>query len=104
MSMSRSVFIGDVEVITNDDVVSESELKYYVDEVQKKHSGKKITKMFLTVDGDYMNIDFRFVPHNFERIRRITGYLVGTVDRWNNGKRAEEHDRVKHGLGGMEML
>lgn len=35
----------------------------------------------------------------FERIRRITGYLVGTVDRFNNAKRAEEHDRVKHGLG-----
>lgn len=34
----------------------------------------------------------------FERIRRITGYLVGTVDRFNNGKRAEEHDRVKHTL------
>ena len=33
----------------------------------------------------------------FERIRRITGYLVGTVDRFNDGKRAEEHDRVKHG-------
>lgn len=34
----------------------------------------------------------------FERIRRITGYLVGTLDRFNNGKRAEERDRVKHGL------
>lgn len=34
----------------------------------------------------------------FERIRRITGYLVGTVDRFNNAKRAEEHDRVKHTL------
>ena len=32
----------------------------------------------------------------FERIRRITGYLVGTVDRFNDGKKAEEHDRVKH--------
>lgn len=32
----------------------------------------------------------------FERIRRITGYLVGTIDRWNNAKRAEERDRVKH--------
>ena len=31
----------------------------------------------------------------FERIRRITGYLVGTMDRWNNAKRAEERDRVK---------
>lgn len=34
----------------------------------------------------------------FERIRRITGYLVGTTDRFNNAKRAEEKDRVKHGI------
>ena len=33
----------------------------------------------------------------FERIRRITGYLVGTMDRWNDAKQAEERDRVKHG-------
>jgi len=39
----------------------------------------------------------------FERIRRITGYLVGTMDHWNNAKRAEEHDRVKHGMGEGEM-
>ena len=36
----------------------------------------------------------------FDRIRRITGYLVGTTDRWNDAKRAEEHDRVKHSLYG----
>ena len=35
----------------------------------------------------------------FERIRRITGYLVGTMDKWNDAKRAEERDRVKHGMG-----
>ncbi len=34
----------------------------------------------------------------FERIRRITGYLVGTVDRFNNAKKAEVNDRVKHTL------
>lgn len=34
----------------------------------------------------------------FERIRRITGYLVGAMDKWNNAKRAEEHDRVKHDM------
>lgn len=32
----------------------------------------------------------------FERIRRVTGYLAGDVSRFNNGKRAEERDRVKH--------
>ena len=34
----------------------------------------------------------------FERIRRITGYLVGTLDRFNDAKRAEVNDRVKHGI------
>ena len=34
----------------------------------------------------------------FERIRRITGYLVGTLDRFNNAKRAEERDRGKHSV------
>ena len=35
---------------------------------------------------------------NFERLRRITGYLVGSLERWNDGKKAEEHDRVKHNV------
>lgn len=39
----------------------------------------------------------------FERIRRITGYLVGTMDRWNNAKQAEEKDRVKHTLSRQEV-
>lgn len=34
----------------------------------------------------------------FERIRRITGYLVGTTERFNDAKKAEEHDRVKHNI------
>ncbi len=37
----------------------------------------------------------------FERIRRITGYLVGTMDRWNDAKTAEESERVKHGVPGI---
>ena len=48
----------------------------------------------------------RVMPNNgmvgenvkFDRIRRITGYLVGTTDRFKDAKRAEERDRVKHGL------
>lgn len=42
---------------------------------------------------------------DFERIRRITGYLVGTMDHWNDAKTSEEKDRVKHGIGeGFERL
>jgi len=36
--------------------------------------------------------------HAFERIRRITGYLVGNMNKWNNAKCAEERDRVKHSI------
>ena len=35
----------------------------------------------------------------FERIRRITGYLTGNLSTWNDAKKAEERDRVKHGIG-----
>lgn len=39
----------------------------------------------------------------FERIRRIIGYLVGTLDRFNDAKRAEVQDRVKHTVSGTGM-
>ena len=38
----------------------------------------------------------------FQRIRRITGYLTGDLSTWNNAKKAEEKDRVKHSLGGKK--
>ena len=37
----------------------------------------------------------------FELIRRITGYLVGSLSTWNNAQKAEERDRVKHGIGAI---
>lgn len=50
-------------------------------------------------DGEWVGISYRFKTSTpFERIRRITGYLVGTMDRWNDAKAAEERDRVKHGV------
>ena len=51
-------------------------------------------------NNNIMELDTEIIGEGvgFERIRRITGYLVGTLDRFNNGKRAEEADRVKHSL------
>jgi hypothetical protein len=46
-------------------------------------------------DGS-IRVDYITFARKFERIRRITGYLVGTIDRWNNAKQSEEHERVKH--------
>lgn len=50
------------------------------------------------VNNDMQDTEDRLVGvgRDFDRIRRITGYLVGTIDRWNDAKRAEERDRVKH--------
>lgn len=50
----------------------------------------------VTIDGDYADLSYQKRTEPFERIRRITGYLVGTLDRFNDAKRAEESERVKH--------
>ena len=47
-------------------------------------------------DGEFVNLNYEYEQVPFERIRRITGYLVGDMRHWNNAKRAEERDRVKH--------
>ena len=77
--------------------ICEEEKNEYVKYVQEKYPDKKIATLNLNINGDFVDLDYTFeneVP--FERIRRITGYLVGTLDRFNDGKRAEEKDRVKH--------
>lgn len=55
-------------------------------------SGEKSAKDYFTEHAEY------FDEGKFERLRRITGYLVGTLDRWNDAKKAEEHARVKHSV------
>ena len=48
---------------------------------------------------DYFNSHAEYFDEGkFERLRRITGYLVGTLDRWNDAKKAEESARVKHSV------
>lgn len=57
---------------------------------------ENLLSIVIQYDGDYANIDYTVRRPPFERIRRITGYLVGTTDRWNNAKCAELEDRVTH--------
>lgn len=78
--------------------LDQKEIDAYIDYGKKKYPDKNITGMDVTVDGDYVDLKYTFENIPFERIRRITGYLVGTLDRFNNAKRAEERDRVKHGI------
>ncbi|MCD8107745.1 MAG: hypothetical protein LUE20_07265 [Oscillospiraceae bacterium] len=78
--------------------LSQEEISQYVSRAESINKGKVIDEMTLRPDGDYIDIEYHFAPANFERIRRITGYLVGTLDRFNNAKRAEVGDRVKHSV------
>ena len=84
--------------------MSEEEQERYVEYLESKYN-RKLKELNIKMDGDYVDLSYTFAAEPFERIRRITGYLVGTMDKWNDGKTAEERDRVKHSLdSGMEML
>ena len=61
--------------------------------------GREPDVIDVRVDGEYVELAYHYQQQPFHRIRRITGYLVGTLDRFNNAKRAEERDRVKHSIG-----
>ena len=79
--------------------LSQDEINAYIDYGEKKYSDREILGMTVKTDGEYVDLQYDFAKDiPFDRIRRITGYLVGTLDRFNNGKRAEEHDRVKHSV------
>lgn len=83
--------------ITNGDL-SEKEINSYVEYGMKKYPKRKIKAMDIEIDGDFVDVKYHFEKVPFQRIRRITGYLVGTMDRFNNAKRSEVEDRVKHSL------
>lgn len=78
--------------------MSEQEIVAYIDMLQDENQDELSQLTISPAENGEVNLDYELQPAKFERIRRITGYLVGTIDRWNNAKRAEEHDRVKHGL------
>ncbi|MEE0747215.1 anaerobic ribonucleoside-triphosphate reductase [Evtepia sp.] len=66
--------------------------------MMEQEEGRKVVEISIrrTENPDEYGITPVFERVPFQRIRRITGYLVGTLDRFNNAKRAEVEDRVKH--------
>ena len=76
--------------------MSQKEINAYVYQLKAENPDKYIKTVTISIDGDYVDMSYTYDNVPFERIRRITGYLVGTVDRFNNAKRAEVEDRVKH--------
>lgn len=84
-------------IIVNVIGMDEKEAEVYVDQAVKKYGNrlKEVTVQPDPEDNHYVTLNYK-LTQPFERIRRITGYLVGTLDRWGNAKRSEERDRVKH--------
>lgn len=75
----------------------------YVQYLEEKHH-RKLESLDIQVDGEFADLHYKFAEVPFERIRRITGYLVGTMDHWNDAKTAEEADRIKHSTNEFETL
>ena len=87
-----------VTVTIKNGMIPEDEVAAYVERGRELHS-KQITEVIATLDPndpDMIDLEYKWIEKPFHRLRRITGYLVGNLGRWNNGKRAEEKDRVKH--------
>ncbi|WP_455684097.1 anaerobic ribonucleoside-triphosphate reductase [Thomasclavelia sp.] len=76
--------------------MEDEEIQAYIKYLENKFPDETLKSLSIIIDGEDVNLDYVFQPQNFERIRRITGYLVGTLDRFNDAKAAEERDRVKH--------
>ena len=75
------------------------EVEWIADYLRKELGEKRadnLIEVVATSGDENFSLKYEEPPIKFERIRRITGYLVGTTDRWNNAKKAEEHERVKH--------
>lgn len=77
--------------------LTEKEISEYRDRGLAKY-GQALLGMDIRAEGDEVELTYHLAGQPFERIRRITGYLTGTLDKWNDAKRAEERERVKHGL------
>lgn len=78
-------------------ILEQKEIDAYAEMAREKY-GDKCIGLKIEVENDE-EVTLTYILKNdvpFERIRRITGYLVGTLDKWNDAKRAEERDRVKH--------
>ena len=83
--------------------LTEKEIGLYVDHLRRSHPGRSFESIDIKLDGEYVDLSYKLEPVRFERIRRITGYLVGTVDRFNDAKRAEVEDRVKHSVSSCSL-
>ena len=88
--------IKGVQVVTTFEDCTEEEAAHYVDYVLERAQAPPTHIEVIQCEDGKVDLNYELRGPKFERIRRITGYLTGSIDSWNNSKRSEEHDRVKH--------
>ena len=91
-----NMIIDGIKINIIGEEIPEEEIREYIKRGQSKY-GHHLKGLELHPDGDEIEIFYDVTPMGFNRLRRITGSLVGDLSRWNNGKKAEQKDRVKHG-------
>ena len=96
--MKEYKIFDDRVMLTIDGEHKEGDVKNIESYLETKLGEEVKNLISVSAVGGETDFDVRYELRQpkFERIRRITGYLVGTTDRWNNAKRAEEKERVKH--------
>ena len=83
--------------VTGIENISEQEILAYMDLIHRDNQRDEIESLEISAaEGDNVALDYTLRPPKFQRIRRITGYLVGSMEKWNDAKKKEEADRVKH--------
>ena len=80
------------------DDITEEEPKNYVEYVRARTTDPIKSIKVVQCDDGMVDVNYELRGEKFERIRRITGYLTGSLESWNDAKQSEEHDRVKHGI------
>ena len=83
-----------IQVNYDSSVFSKEEIEKYLEQSERKIPNLK--SVTFRLDGERVACEYVAKTVPFERIRRITGYLTGDLNSWNNAKRAEESERVKH--------
>ena len=89
-------------IIHNPEELPDGIIEAAIEMMQEEEHGRRVVEITVVSAGTEDKDEYRITPVfekvPFQRLRRITGYLVGTTDRWNNAKLAELNDRVNHGV------
>ena len=89
-------------IVHNPQELPDEIIEAAIEMMEEEENGRRVVEITVVSAGTEDPCEYKITPIfqriPFKRIRRITGYLTGSVDTWNSSKRAELEDRVSHGV------